>query len=451
MEVALSNTSRTRELARFLVATNFEDVGVNVQRHAKLCILDWLGAALAGSVEPPSKIIRSVIRDLGGKRESTIIGAQDKTTCLNAALANGIAGHSIELDDVNQLAIIHPAAAVVPAALAVGERCDSSGREMIESVVLGYETEVRIGMAMNPSHYEYWHPTGTCGTFGAVAAASKLLDLNEEQTIHALGIAGTQASGLIETFGSMSKSLNPGRAAQSGVLAALLAQNGFTSTTQILDSKIGYCRAASKEPKLNLLTDQLGVRYAVMRTCFKYHASCGHTHGAIDALQSIALKHGITPEMVEQIIVETYPIAAKLVGNKTDPSTASEAKFSLHYCLAAALVCGKVGLEEFSEQRLKDHKLRELSKKVTVSVGEEFANAVLGSARVTVNDSRGRSVSMKVDEPKGYPDNPLTPDQLKHKFRRLASIAIPEGQADNIITAMDRLERVQVSELCSLL
>ena len=451
MEVALSNTSRTRELAKFLVATNFEDLHVSVQRHAKLCILDWLGASLAGSVEPPSRIVRAVIRDLGGKKESTVIGAHEKTTCLNAALANGIAGHTIELDDVNELAIIHPAAAVVPAALAVGERCDSRGDEVIASVVLGYETEVRIGMAMNPSHYEYWHPTGTCGTFGAAAAASKLLGLDEEQMIHALGIAGTQAAGLIETFGSMSKPLNPGKAAQSGVLAALLAQNGFTSTTQILDSKIGYCRAASKEPKLNLLTEQLGARYAVMRTCFKYHASCGHTHGAIDALQSIALKHGITPEIVEQIIVETYPIAAKVVGNKPDPSTASEAKFSLPYCLAAALICGKVGLEEFSEERLQDHRLRELSKKVTVKVGEEFANAVLGSARVTVNDSRGRSVSMKVDEPKGYPGNPLTVDELKHKFRSLASIAVPEGQAEKIMTAIDGLDEMRVSALCGLL
>ena len=217
MEIALSNESRTSELAQFLVRTKFEDISGNVRQHAKLCILDWLGASLAGSVETPGKIVRSVIRELGGKKEATIIGAHGKSTCLNAALANGISGHTIELDDVNEVAIIHPAAAVVPAALAVAERCGSNGRDMIAAVVLGYETEVRLGIAMNPSHYEYWHPTGTCGTFGATVAAGKLLGLGKEQMIRALGIAGTQAAGLIETFGTMSKPLNPGRAAQSGV------------------------------------------------------------------------------------------------------------------------------------------------------------------------------------------------------------------------------------------
>jgi len=451
VKIALSNVSRTSELAKFSARTEFEDIPGNVRQHVKLCVLDWLGASLAGSVETPGKIVRSLIRELGGKGESTIIGAHGKTSCLNAALANGISGHTVELDDVNELAIIHPAAAVMPAALAVGERCESNGRDMIAAVVLGYEAEVRLGVAMNPSHYDYWHPTGTCGTFGATVAASKLLGLDEEQTIHALGIAGTQAAGLIETFGTMSKPLNPGRAAQSGILAALLAQKGFTSTTRILDSRIGYCYAASREPKLNEITDHLGAQYAVLKTCFKWHASCGHTHGAIDALQSIVSKHDVKPDMVEQIIVETYPIAVNVVGDKPEPVTSSEAKFSLNYCLAAALVFGRVGLKEFSEQRMRDSRVRELSKKVVVKAGEEFGDAVLGSARVTVCDSRGRRMSMKVEVPKGYPDNPLTASELKQKFRALASIALPKGQVEKIIMRVENLDKLQVSSLTALL
>lgn len=451
MEIALSNVSKTSELAEFLLRTEFDDIPENVREHVKLCILDWLGAALAGAVERPGKIARSVIRELGGKPECTIIGANRKTSCVNAALVNGICGHTVELDDVNELALIHPAAPVIPAALAVGERCGSAGRDMITAVVLGYEAAVRLGMAMNPSHYEFWHTTGTCGTFGATVAAAKLLGLDKNQMIQALGIAGTQAAGLIETFGTMSKPLNPGRAAHSGVLAALLAEKGFTSTTQILDSRIGYCYAASKQPKLNELTEELGTRYAVLKTCFKCHASCGHTHGAIDALQSIVSTSDLKPAMVEQIIVETYPIAVNVVGNKPDPATGSDAKFSLNYCLAAALLFGRVGLEEFSEQRMKDTRVRELSKRVIVKVGQEFANAVLGSARVTVCDSRGGRKSVKVDVPKGYPDNPLTASELKQKFTKLACIALPKRQVEKIIKNVENLDKIRVCSLAVLL
>ena len=443
--------NRTDQLAEFLVRTEFEDIPVNVREHAKLCTLDWLGASLAGSVESPSKIVRSVIRELDGRKESTIIGAHSRTTCLNAALANGISGHTVELDDLNELAILHPAAAVVPAALAVAEHCGSEGSDMITAIVLGYEVEVRLGMALNPSHYDYWHPTGTCGTFGATVAAGKLLGLSKRQMIQALGIAGTQAAGLIISFGTMSKPLNPGRAAQSGILAALLALRGFTSTTQVLDSRIGYCYAASREPKLVKLTEQLGTRYAVSKTCFKWHASCGHTHGAIDALQTIVSKCDVKPDMVERILVETYPIAVNVVGNKPEPVISSDAKFSLHYCLAAALVFGKVGLEEFSKQRMRDRRVRAIAKRVVVRVSKEFPNAVLGSARVTVSESHGRSTSVKVDVPKGYPNNPLTVGELKEKFRELARIAISSSQAEEIVTKVEHLDKIPVSSLAALL
>ena len=451
MEITQSKLSRTSELAEFLERTRFDDIPENVREHTKLCILDWLGAALAGSVERPGKISRSLVRELGGKPESTIVGAGWKSNCANAALANGISGHTVELDDVNDVALIHPAAAVMPAALAVAERCGSKGRDLIASVVLGYETEVRLGAAMIPSHYDYWHTTGTCGTFGAAVAAGKLLGLNKKQMIHALGIAGTQAAGLVETFGTMSKPLNPGRAAQSGVLAALLAQKGFTSTERILDSSIGYCYAASRQPKLNEITEQLGTRYAVLKTCFKCHASCGHTHGAIDALQTIVSQSGLKPETVEQIMVETYPIAVNVVGNKPEPITASEAKFNLNYCLAAAFLFGRVGLEEFTEQRMSDPRVRELSKKVVVNVSQEFANAVLGSARVTVHDSRGGQMSVKVDVPKGYPENPLTAEELKQKFIGLARIALPMRQVENLIKKVESLDSIRVSSLSIVL
>ena len=306
-------------------------------------------------------------------------------------------------------------------------------------------------MAMNPSHYRYWHTTGTCGTFGAAVTAGKLLNLDADQMIRALGIAGTQAAGLIETFGTMSKPLNPGRAAQSGVLAALLAQEGFTSSKQILESKIGYCRAASSEPRLGAITDELGKRFEILRTCFKRHASCGHTHGAIDAVQSIVTKDEIRPDSVDEIVVETYPIAVDVVGRKPDPKTSYDAKFSLHYCLAAAITYGNVGLAEFSEDSMRDPRVRELSRKVIVKTGLEFSRALLGSAKVTLRLHDGRRISSKVDIPKGYPDNPLTEAELEQKFRGLASVALPRAKVEKIIERVSNLDEIETSSLVSLL
>jgi len=434
--------SITKYLASFVVDTSFNDLPEEVTEHAKVCILDWLGAALAGSPEPPAKIVTSIIRKIGGKKESTIVGTDIKTSCANAALANGVIGHTVELDDIHEESIIHPAAPVLPAALAVAERDGASGKDLITSIVLGYEVEIRIGMVLNPSHYQYWHPTGTCGTFGAAAAAGKVLGLNREKMAHALGVAGTQASGLIEVFGTMSKPLNAGKAALSGVLAALLAQKNFTSSDAILEAKKGYCRATSKESNLNKITENLGKRFEIMNNIFKRHASCGHTHGAIDALLDLAKKYDIKPEDVEEILVGTYPIAVGIVGKNIEPKTGSEGKFSLPYCLATALICGRVGLAEFSKERLTDPKILELSKRVRVKTDKEFMDARLGCAKLTIRTVDSREFSCRVDVPKGYPKNPLTKAELEDKFRSLASLVLSKGQVEEVITTVKNLNKL---------
>lgn len=442
----------TKDLANFVADTNFNDLPEEVREHAKLCVLDWLGAALAGSLEHPAKIVTSVIREMGGRKESTIIGTRIKTSCANAALANGIIGHIVELDDIHGESIIHPAAPVVPAALAVAERNNVSGGDLITSVVLGYEVETRIGMAINPSHYRFWHTTGTCGTFGAAAAAGKVLGLNGERMVHALGIAGTQAAGLIEVFGTMSKPLNPGRAAMNGVLAALLAQRDFTSSSVILEAEKGYCRAAAEECDLNVITESLGKRFELTNNTFKIHASCGHTHGAIDAMLHLVKEYKVKPDAVDEILVETYPIAVEIVGKNYEPKTASEGKFSLPYCLATALICGRVGLEEFSNERLEDPKVLKLSKKIRVTANPDRVNAGLGWAKVTVRTVDGEEFSCCVDVPKGYPKNPVTKPELEEKFRKLASLALPRERVDEIIKMLDDLEKLdEVGSLTALL
>jgi 2-methylcitrate dehydratase PrpD len=435
--------SVTRDLADFVVGTGYDNLPKEVIEHAKVCILDWLGAALAGSLEPPANIITSIIEKIGGKEESTIIGTHAKTSCVNAALANGIFGHAVELDDIHEEAIIHPAAPVLPAALAVAECTNASGQDFITSIVVGYDVEIRIGMAINPSHYQFWHPTGTCGTFGAAAAAGKILGFNSEEMVHALGIAGTQAAGLIEVFGTMSKPLSPGRAAENGVWAALLAQKGFTSSRNILEAEKGYCKAAAKECDLNKIIGNLGKKFEIRNNIFKIHASCGHTHGAIDAVLLLSEKHDIKPEAVDRIVVGTYPIAVDVVGKNYEPKTASEAKFSLPYCLATALIYGKVGLTEFSEEKLSDPKTQKLSKKVTVMVDPEYINARLGCAKVTLHTIDGEEFSCRVDVPKGYPKNPVAKAELERKFVDLASLILPQKRVREIVETVNGLEKLE--------
>ncbi len=432
----------TQRLARFIAETTYPDLPEAVTGHVKRCILDWLGAALAGTSEPASQAIIQIVKDLGGNGESTVIGGSFRSSCVNAALANGVTGHAAELDDIHEASVIHPGAPVIPAALAVAERTGASGEELIAAVAVGYETGIRVAMAVMPTHYEYWHPTGTCGTFGAAAAAGKLLGLDEESMLHALGVAGTEASGLIESFGTMSKPFNAGRAARDGVTAALLAERGFTGPTSILDAVKGYANATSAQPDLNEIVDALGSRYEAANTIFKRHACCGHTHGAIDAVIDLRNEHNLDPRDIVEITVETYPIAVDVVGGDYSPGTSAEAKFSLPYCVAAAATLGSVSLDAFTDERIANPALRELMGRVKVHVGDEFAEARLGCANVAIQMKAGGVLTRRVDVPKGYPENPLTSAELKGKFRGLSTGALAAGRIGELEKMIDALEEV---------
>jgi 2-methylcitrate dehydratase PrpD len=432
----------TKELVDFIVDTSFKDLPNEVIDHMKYCVLDWLGVALAGSMEPEIEGVTSFVRGMGGNQESTIIGTPFKTSCLNAALSNGIMGHLVELDDIHEESIIHPAAPVMPAALALSEREGLRGKDLLTAVALGYEVEIRLGMALNPSHYRFWHPTGTCGTFGATVAAGKLLNLNKGEMTNALGLAGTEAAGLVEVFGTTGKPLNAGRAAMDGLMAAMLAQKGFTGPESILEAERGYLHATSSEPNIEKITEDLGRRWEAMNNIFKLHASCGHTHGALDAVLEIVEREGIEAGEVDEVTVATYPIAAELVGKNYDPKTVSEAKFSLPYCVAASLIHGKVSLNEFSSEKLGDPEILKLGKRVKVLIDPEYVDVRLGSAKVNVRLKNGDEYNARIDVPSGYPRNPLTGLELKNKFKTLSSLSLPEERTREI------LESVMVLDTC---
>jgi len=447
----MSESGVTRRLAEFVVRTDFRDIPRDVVEHAKLCILDWLGAALAGSRSLVAKVVISFLEKFGWGDGVTVIGTPIRTHPVFAALANGVMGHAVEMDDIHREAIIHPAASIVPAALAVAEYGNAHGEEFITAVVLGYEIGIRLGIAVNPSHYEYWHTTGTCGTFGAAAAAGKLLKLSEEGMVHAFGIAGTSAAGLIEVFGTMSKPFNAGRAAMDGVLAAFLAKEGLTSSTTILESPKGYLRATSKEYNIDKLFKGLGKEFKIKENIFKIHASCGHTHGAIDAILEIVRRYNVKPGDVSEILIGTYPIAVEVVGRNYEPKTPEEAKFSLPYCVAVALLYGRVGLEEFSYSKLTDNEIRKLMKKVKIYIEPKYSNCVLGCAEVKIITKEGHIYEHRIDVPKGYPENPLTKQELLGKFEALASIAISKERIKEIVNIVNDLENRNIKELVTLL
>ncbi|HPZ43537.1 MAG TPA: MmgE/PrpD family protein [Bacillota bacterium] len=414
---------------------------------AKLAFLDWLGSVAAGGLQGPSQKLLAVLRNQGGNPQATLLATGEKTSCLNAALGNGLASHIVELDDVHRAAIIHAGAAVMPAALAVAEMTGAGGRQLIEAIVAGYEVAIRIGEAVTPAHYYFWHTTGTCGTFGAAAAAGKLLGLSREQLIWALGNAGTQAAGLWEFLadGSMSKHLHPGKAAQNGVLAALLAREGFTGAATIIEGERGFCRATASTYELDKIIKSLGSSpYKVEENCYKIHASCRHTHPAVDLVLELAAKHSIRASDVAGLTVRTYSTALNITANH-QPDTVYAAKFSLPFCVALALVKGSCGLKDFTPETLADPEIRHLMSVVSLvqDPGLDALHPARWPAEVEIITKSGLSYCGRTDFPRGDPENPLTAGDLLQKFYDLATGPWGEHRAGVLGEAVLGLEHVE--------
>ncbi|KON29656.1 hypothetical protein AC482_05940 [miscellaneous Crenarchaeota group-15 archaeon DG-45] len=445
----------TRALAGFCSGLGFEDLPSEVVDKAKECLLDWTGSALAGSRLRPSVIVAGLVEALGGAPESTVVNSVRKTSCVNAALANGVMSHILELDDVHRASILHPAAPIIPAALALAEREGADGRALIAAVVAGYEAGIRLGEAAGISHYRFWHSTGTCGAFGAAAASGVILGLDGEEMASALGSAGTQASGLWQFMaeGAMSKHLHPGRAASSGVLSALLAGGGFTGSPTIIEGERGFCAATSSDPRLDRVTEGLGRRFKILETSFKAHASCRHTHSAVDAAIRIREAGGLEAGEIAGVRVETYPDALKIAGID-DPQSPHEAKFSLRYCVSTALLRGRLGVEEFTARALADPEVRELMERCEIVVEPDLSMEYPARwpSRVEVTTRGGERLRDHVEYPLGDPANPLPPEALTGKFRTLASKTLPEEEVEAVIDAVFRIEDIQdVGQLTELL
>ncbi|OZI19967.1 2-methylcitrate dehydratase [Bordetella genomosp. 9] len=421
----------TRILARFLVGSRYEDLPAEVVHEASRGLLNWYGCALGAARHATVQAALDAYQPFFGAAQAQIVGRPDRADILHAALLNGISSHVLDFDDTHYRAV-HPSAPVLPAVLALCEWRKFSGRDLVHAYVLGVEAEIRIGLSVFPEHYDRgWHITGTAGVFGAAAAAGKLLGLDEERMAWALGIAATQSAGLREMFGSMCKSLHPGKAAQNGLGAALMAQHGYTSSTRALEAKRGFGRVMSDRFDPEVITGNLGGQYELMRNMYKPFA-CGLVqHAVIDGCLQLRKEYGLRPDQIEAVHATVGPLVMELTA-KTEPRTGLEGKFSVYHALAAALVYGAAGEAQFSAQAVLDPAVVALRQRVTTTL-DPHMRKLEGRVRIVLKD--GRELDRHVPEALGTLARPMSDADLEEKFHGLAAEVMQRDQAQRLADA----------------
>ncbi len=446
-------SSITEQLAEFSSGLCYESLSLDQVSKLKLYFLDWLASAYAGAGQEPVQMVLAVAKSQDGNPQSTLIPDGSKGSALMAALVNGASSHVVEMDDLHRESILHPAAAIIPAILAAAEAEHATGKELLTAMAVGYEVGIRVALAAGTSHYNFWHTTGTCGTFGAAAGAGKILKLSPQQMTWALGSAGTQASGLWAFLveNAMSKQLHPGKASLNGLLAALLAKEGFTGARNILESDKGFFRATSEDFNEAVCVEGLGKEFFFQRNSLKYHASCGHTHSAIDAVLEATKGNPMGPQDISWVKVRLYQAALDLLG-EVEAKSPYLAKFSLPFCIATALLYGRVGLEAFSEKRLRDEKLRVLMNKIQIQSDPALTCLFprMWPARVEIKGIDGKIMVGACDHPKGDPENPLTKEEAEEKFRWMVQEVMSEAQANLLMKKVLEIdEQKDMAELLS--
>jgi 2-methylcitrate dehydratase PrpD len=438
------------ELSAYGARDAVRDLPPEVMHHARRAVIDWFSALYPGTRMDPARLLVQAHRDELGHGRSSLPGFGTTAFPALAAWINGSASHSPEFDDIFREGVYHPGCPVVAAALAVAEDRHRSGIELLRAVVVGYEISTRIAAAVQPSHYKYFHTTGTAGIFGGAAAAAALLAPGDAKVMRdALGTAGTFASGLQQAFRSdtMTKPLHAGHAAQVGVTSAQAAAAGVTGAADILEGPTGFGAALSDDPKWERATAGLGERYNITQMTQKNHGCCGHSFAAIDAVLAIMGK-GVKAADVERVEVDGYRATVEVAGI-LDPKGAAEAKFSTPYVLAHALKYGSVRLDAFDAHKLADAELRDLLRRVTLREDPALTANFPGqrSARVAITTKDGVRHEHFSPTRKGDPDDPLTDQQLDAKFLELAGPVIGEGAARELLGQLWGIGTARIAEM----
>ena len=403
----------TRILARYIVNAKWEEVPEPVRREAARTLLNWTGCALGGARSDAVGIAISALSPLFGARNATLLGRTERADMMHAALINGIASHVLDFDDTHLRTVIHPAGPVVSAILALAETRTVSGAEFMNALVLGVEAECRIGNSVYPAHYDTgWHITGTAGVFGAAAAVGKILHLTEQQMVWALGIAATQPVGLREMFGSMNKAFHPGRAAQNGMLAAMLAQKNFTSSDHGLEAKSGWANVLSTQHKYSEITENLGKTWEISINTYKPFA-CGIVmHPAIDGCIELRNQYKLTADQIDRIELRVHPLVLELTGKKT-PDKGLDGKFSIYYATAVAIVEGAAGERQFSDAAVRNPATVALRDRVSTTIDPAMKE---DQVRIAITLKDGRRLDKYVEHAVGSVEKPMSDQDLDRKF-----------------------------------
>ncbi len=436
--------SYTRDLIGFLTALKPSDLPPEVFDRARYLLLDYLGVAIRGSSAESSAPVYRMLERIAAPGCATVIGKGIRTLPGYAALANGTAAHSIELDDTHNAGSIHLGVVMFSTSLAIAETIPGlTPDHFFTAVVAGYETAARLAMAVQPKeHYLLgFHPTATCGVFGAAVTASKLLGLTADQMLSAVGIAGSMAAGSLEFLadGAWTKRLHPGLAAQNGMQAGMLAAEGFRGPTRILEGRDGFLSGYSRQAVPDLLTANLGKSFEILHTSVKPHACCRYMQGPIDAILALVREHDIRPEQVDRIEVAVleagWPLVVEPRGQKYDPRSIVEAQFSMPFGAAVAVIDRAAGLDQFSEAKLRSPEILGFLDKVVMIKNSDIEKTfpVEWPAIATIELTGGGHFSEHIRHPKGDPQNPLTREELIAKFRSLASAALTRERCDKII------------------
>jgi len=421
----------SQELASFASQLQAKDIPADVMSRAEDLLVDWFGSAIAGKGSRPVEIITQFAQDMGGftaahAGPSEILITRKSSSPFLAAMANAAASHVAEQDDVHNGSVFHPATVVFPPALACAQAIGASGEDLLVAVVAGYEVGIRVGEFLGRSHYKVFHTTGTAGTIAAAAAVGRLLKLNPSQMLNAFGSAGTQSAGLWEFLrdAADSKQLHTAHAAATGLMSAYIAQAGFTGAQHILEGKQGLAAGMSSDADPSKLVDQLGRRWTLAETSFKYHASCRHTHPAADALLQVMLAHQLKPSDIATVETLVHQGAIDVLGPVTDPTTVHQSKFSMGTVLALIAYYQFAGLQEF-DQHFHDEAICLFRDRVTMTLDPEvdcaYPQRWIGKVKVHLNN--GQILEGRVDEPKGDPGNTLSRSEITDKAMRLAAFS----------------------------
>ena len=438
------------ELAKRIAALHYEDLPEAAVDSAKMAILDTVGVTLAGTREQAPRIAERVLGEGARGGSSLVFGGDRRTTCLDAALINGTAAHALDFDDCSNTMGGHPSAPIVPGLLALAEEVDAGGRELLLAYIAGFETETRIARGVNFHHYEKgWHPTSTLGTFGAAAACARLLGLPEEQIATALSLSVSLAAGVKANFGTMTKPLHVGQCSRNGLWAALLAREGFTANRAAFEHNQGFLNVFNGPGNfdagriLDHWADPLDI--VTPGVAFKQYPCCGSTHSAIDAMIEIVRAHAIEPEQVRQVDCWIHARRLKHT-NRPDPQSALEAKFSVQYCVARALMHGKVVLEHFEGAAYRDPEACRITGRVHAAPYTEaqFNSGNHFGAEVAVKLDGGQTYSTKVEIALGrISAHPIPPELLKAKFKNCAGEVLPAAKVAQLQASIEELEHIR--------